>query len=212
MERMTKRQKEALETRAKLLDAARKIVCERGLAGTNVEEITASCGVAKGTFYTYFKRKEDIIYALCRESFAAIRDETLSSQSPFPERLTDYMVKFAAYIEQTSLKLCQEWIRNTAEPDFSGNKAGMEKLVFDIESMENVIKDGQARGEVKRNTSVKQMSTMLIHVLYGAMLCWATSNGKYDFTEQTRIFCRKYLGSTLKPYLVSQRKKLMTQN
>lgn len=207
MERMTKRQKEALETRAKLLDAARKIVCERGLAGTNVEEITASCGVAKGTFYTYFKRKEDIIYALCRESFAAIRDETLSSQSPFPERLTDYMVKFAAYIEQTSLKLCQEWIRNTAEPDFSGNKAGMEKLVFDIESMENVIKDGQARGEVKRNTPVKQMSTMLIHVLYGAMLCWATSNGKYDFTEQTRIFCRKYLGSTLKPYLVSQRKK-----
>ena len=207
MERMTKRQKEALETRAKLLDAARKIVCERGLAGTNVEEITASCGVAKGTFYTYFKRKEDIICALCRESFATIRDETISSQSPFPERLADYMVKFAAYIEQTSLKLTQEWIRNTAEPDFSGNTDGFDKLVFDIESMENVFKDGQARGEVKRNTPVKQISTMLIHELYGAMLCWATSNGKYGFTEQTHIFCRKYLGSILKPYLVSQRKK-----
>ena len=207
MEKMTKRQKEALETRAKLLDAARKIVCERGLAGTNVEEITASCGVAKGTFYTYFKRKEDIIYVLCRESFAAIRDETISSQSPFPERLADYMIRFAGYIEQTSLKLCQEWIRNTAEPDFSGNKDGFDKLVFDIESMENVFRDGQARGEVKRNTPVKQISTMLIHELYGAMLCWSTSNGKYGFAEQTRIFCRKYLGSILKPYLISERKK-----
>ena len=205
MEKMTKRQKEALETRAKLLDAARKIVCERGLAGTNVEEITASCGVAKGTFYTYFKRKEDVIYTLCRETFAIIRDETISSQSPFPERLADYMVRFAGYIEQSSLKLCQEWIRNTAEPDFSGNTDGFDKLVFDIESMENVFRDGQARGEVKKNTPVKQISTMLIHELYGAKLCWATSNGKYGFTEQTRIFCRKYLGIILKPHLVTKR-------
>ena len=207
MDKMTKRKNAALKTRAKLLNTARKIVRERGLAGTNVEEITASCGVAKGTFYTYFKRKEDIIYTLCRESFATIRDGAISSQGSFSERLADYLVKTAAYLEEASLKLCQEWIRNTAEPDFSDNKDGLDILTFDIESIENVFKDGQARGEVKRNTPVKQISAMLIQMLYGAMLCWATTNGKYGFKEQTQIFCRKFLGNILKPYLVSQRKR-----
>ena len=47
---MTNRQKAALETRKKLIEAAHQIVSERGLAGTQVEEITKLCGVSKGTF------------------------------------------------------------------------------------------------------------------------------------------------------------------
>ena len=43
-----------------------------------------------------------------------IRDAALASREPFPVRLTGYMVDFCAYIEKESLKLCQEWIRNTA--------------------------------------------------------------------------------------------------
>ena len=62
--KMTNRQLAALETKRKLLEAAKRIVCEKGLINTSVEEITKSCGVSNGTFYTYFKRKEDIVFAL----------------------------------------------------------------------------------------------------------------------------------------------------
>ena len=66
---MTNRQLAALETRKKLLEAAKKIVCEKGLINTSIEEITKACGVSNGTFYTYFKRKEDVIFALSREVY-----------------------------------------------------------------------------------------------------------------------------------------------
>ena len=42
-EKMTNRQRAALETKRRLLDAAKAIVCEKGLANTSVEEITKAC-------------------------------------------------------------------------------------------------------------------------------------------------------------------------
>ena len=198
---MTNRQKAALETRKKLIEAARQIVSERGLAGTQVEEITKLCGVSKGTFYTYFKRKEDVVYAICWGKFDEIRDAALSSREPFPTRMTGYMVDFCAYIEKESLKLCQEWIRNTADPDFAGNQFGSDKLQMDIAAVTALIEDGVRRGELKKDVPVELLSHTLVDVMYGEMLCWATSNGAFRFSEKTRDFCDKFLNGLLKPYL-----------
>ena len=63
---MNNRQLAALETKRKLMEAAQKLICEKGLNDTSVEQITETAGVSKGTFYTYFKKKEDIVLALSR--------------------------------------------------------------------------------------------------------------------------------------------------
>ena len=40
------RQLAAMETRKKLIEAAKKIISERGLVNTSIEEITKACGVS----------------------------------------------------------------------------------------------------------------------------------------------------------------------
>ena len=210
--RLTKRQKSALETQKKLLAAAREIVCERGFANVSVEEITQKSGVAKGTFYTYFKRKEDVICALCGEMFACIRDKAITADGGFLDRLTFYMEHFAAYIEECSLKLCQEWVRTTVEPEFSGNLDGTNKLEFDLESIRKVLVEGVRRGELKPDTPVEALAHTLTNVLYGAMLCWATSNGVYRFSLKVREFCDAFLEPMLRPYLRTPRAKGKTQS
>ncbi len=91
---MTNRQLAAARTKARLTETAKRLICEKGLDTLSVEEITEACGVAKGTFYTYFKRKEDIVYELSREVFG----EILAAAKHFPgnitERLRNYMVNF----------------------------------------------------------------------------------------------------------------------
>ena len=74
---MTNRQIAALETRKKLLEVSKKIICEKGLVNTSIGEITKACGVSNGTFYTYFKRKEDVLFELSREMFQEIFDKTM---------------------------------------------------------------------------------------------------------------------------------------
>jgi AcrR family transcriptional regulator len=51
-------------TRKKLLDAARREIGRRGFADSSVSSITAEAGVGQGTFYIYFRSKEDVLREL----------------------------------------------------------------------------------------------------------------------------------------------------
>ena len=58
-ERISKRQQRAAATADQLLAAAREVFETKGYAGTTVGAITKAANTAHGTFYLYFKNKED---------------------------------------------------------------------------------------------------------------------------------------------------------
>jgi AcrR family transcriptional regulator len=55
-----------LETRERILQAARQVFAERGFVEATIEDIVALCEVSRGTFYYYFKNKGDVFEALVR--------------------------------------------------------------------------------------------------------------------------------------------------
>jgi len=57
-------------TKEQLIAAAVEIFDERGFHKTRVSDIVAKAGVAQGTFYIYFKSKEDIFLTICLEFIA----------------------------------------------------------------------------------------------------------------------------------------------
>lgn len=198
---MTNRQLAAQETRKKLLEAAKKLICEKGLLNTSISEITQACGVANGTFYTYFKRKEDVVFALSREMFQEILEGALCFSGPMEARLTHFMTRFSGYIEKSGLRLCQEWVRNTVDPDLIENEDDKNKLARDLASLREVLALGVRRGELRADTPVELLARTLTDLLYGEMLCWDMSGGAYSFEERTREFCSAFLGGMLRPYL-----------
>ncbi len=200
-EKMTNRKLAALETKRKLLETAKVIIREKGLVNTSIEEITKACGVSNGTFYTYFKRKEDIVFALSHDMFREIYEEAQRHDGPFMERLTFYMVTFSGHIERDGLKLCQEWVRNTVDPDLVENPYDKEKLRMDNDSMKGMLQTGVARGELKADTPVDALADALTDVLYGEMLCWDMAGGAHSFEARTKTFCAMFLPAMMKPYL-----------
>ncbi|WP_372070536.1 TetR/AcrR family transcriptional regulator (plasmid) [Tistrella mobilis] len=58
------RTKPAEIRRDELMDAAESLFLRKGFAATSVGEIVAEADVAKGTFYLYFKTKDDVLDAL----------------------------------------------------------------------------------------------------------------------------------------------------
>ncbi len=199
--KMTNRQIAALETRRKLLKAAKKLVCEKGLVNTSIEEITKACGVSNGTFYTYFKRKEDVVFELSQEMYQEIYEEAQAHDGPFMERLIFYMVNFSGHIERDGLKLCQEWVRNTADPDLVEAPYNKDKLHVDIDSMKRIIEKGVERGELTNDTPVDALANALVDVIYGEMLCWDMSGGAYSFEKRTKEFCDLFLPAMIRPYI-----------
>ena len=51
------------ESKTKLLDAALKVIREKGYAATRVEDVCAAAGLTKGSFFYHFSTKEDLALA-----------------------------------------------------------------------------------------------------------------------------------------------------
>lgn len=56
----SKREANKIEKKKRLLDAAYKLFMEKGIQDTTVNNIVKEAGVAKGTYYLYFKDKAEI--------------------------------------------------------------------------------------------------------------------------------------------------------
>ena len=69
--RLTHRQRQALQTRRLIVDAATKLFLERGYGVTTMEAIAAEAGVAVSTVYAIFKNKR----AFLREIRSALLDQ-----------------------------------------------------------------------------------------------------------------------------------------
>jgi AcrR family transcriptional regulator len=55
------------QRRQQLIDAARDLFADKGYHATTVDDITRAAGVAKGTFYLYFREKREVYYQVIRE-------------------------------------------------------------------------------------------------------------------------------------------------
>ena len=62
--------------REEIIQAAKKLIIEKGYRKTSVEDITNEVGIAKGSFYTYFKSKDYLMETLLIEKLGS-RSETV---------------------------------------------------------------------------------------------------------------------------------------
>lgn len=73
-------------TRKRLLAAAEKEFGEQGFHGASIASITQRARVAQGTFYLYFRSKEELFSTLVRETGAALRREMRKAVEAAPDR------------------------------------------------------------------------------------------------------------------------------
>lgn len=73
--RLTRRQRQAIETRRRMLAAAREVFEQRGYQTASVALITRAADTAHGTFYLYFKNKDDAFVQVLADVLVEILDE-----------------------------------------------------------------------------------------------------------------------------------------
>ena len=94
------KKKKALK-RSNLFNAAYELFVTKGINNTAIDDIVKKAGVAKGTFYLYFKDKYDIVDKIILEKSAYIIEEafekTESRKEEFPNFI-DNIIFFIDYI------------------------------------------------------------------------------------------------------------------
>lgn len=135
--------------RAEIVSAATAAVAERGIAHTTVSDIVKAAGVAQGTFYLYFKSKDDVVVAVA-ERIGDVMVDGMERVVAVPDRSA--VDKFFALLDQLS--------DSTSDPDSSelieimhreGNHALHDRLAEQltprfVSIIERIIDQGLAEG------------------------------------------------------------------
>jgi AcrR family transcriptional regulator len=72
---MARISKAPAERRVELIEAAERLFSARGYDKTAVSDIVHELSIAQGTFYYYFKSKEDVLRAVIEHDLQTMRDE-----------------------------------------------------------------------------------------------------------------------------------------
>ena len=203
---MTKRQENALKTRKKLIDTAEDLLKANGFNALCVEDITKAAGVAKGTFYVYFKHKEDIVAEICRGYFKEIEDEISNmSGSDIIEKLSLYFDNFMKAVELYGINICREWIRGSIDPNTAPDNTDMSKWQYDVDMLKNILNNAIMNKELKKDKPVELLVHLIISQLYGMMTVWCMSDGAFEPKDWTKEFAQFQLNSILQKYLIQVR-------
>ncbi|MDF3413577.1 TetR/AcrR family transcriptional regulator [Sulfitobacter sp. M57] len=90
-------QKRSQATRAKLVEAARKVILSNGFGEMRVEDVVKEAGVAKGTFFAHFPDKDVLMDLLIGTDIAAHLQE--SEALPPPAGLEDLVNRLLPLME-----------------------------------------------------------------------------------------------------------------
>lgn len=196
---MGKRQEAALETKKKLLKATEELLKEKDMNDVNIEEITKRAGVAKGSFYTYFRNKEDAIACSALDKYDSVRQKALNEDEGVYENLCTYLKGSVKIIHKYSLQTAQGWMMSVTNP-VEGDCKGTSKYTFDFDNILSVLTKAVERKELKKDMPAEKVTGIIMNAYYGAVAVWCLSSGKEDLIKRMNEFCECGLKAIIDAY------------
>jgi AcrR family transcriptional regulator len=191
---LTRRKLQARETRKRILETALSLFREKGFDQVSIDEITSSAGVSKGSFYTYFQTKSDIIIEEFRRiDYFYEKKETAILNNPdaasrlvaFTRHQLDYIHKHMGYrtlsilyINQMSTFYDQKILSNRERPL--------------VRIVSKIIAEGQAAGQIRPGDPV-ELAEWMNRCMRGFFLDWAISKGAIDVRKDGMRFFSEFV-------------------
>lgn len=175
-----------------ILEAAVKIINEKGFHAATTKEIAREAGVAEGTIYNYFPSKKDILHQILIkivdqvilpsvvEPFDSV---LLQSKEKNPEEALRYILMDRILLLEQNLNLLRVGLTEFQHhPDL--RDISHEKLFFPMRrKVEQYLKDGIAAG-IFREFDVSVMASsflgMLLSLIFGRRIVMNDSESGFD--------------------------------
>ncbi len=173
---MSDTQSKAERTRQFIIEKTATIFNEKGYEGTSLNDLTKATGLTKGSIYGNFENKDEVALAVfdynLNKVTEYIRARLLATENAI-ERLLVYPAVYRNYLKIPFLhKGCP--ILNTATEADDTHPLLREKaanaLAFWKNAVENQVRRGIERGEIKADTNPAEIAVILISLIEGAFM------------------------------------------
>lgn len=163
-----------------LVQSAVRLFGEKGVDGPSVDEIVAETGVAKGTFYLYFKTKSDIVRAVIDSGLCELEQRVADAVANSPEQAPEALGRVAK-----AVMAFFDDHRSMIALLMTGQGMSSNQLSLDVQdelrkryrnttsgAYERIIRKGMLQGhfrEVDASRAANALSGMLAGLVYDAI-------------------------------------------
>jgi TetR/AcrR family fatty acid metabolism transcriptional regulator len=169
-----------------ILEGALQVFAEHGYHRSQVSRIAREAGVADGTIYLYFKRKEDILISLFRErlgqlveKFHASLDAEMNARDSLRKICEIHYTELAnnlplAYVTQIELRQSDLELRKEIGTAFKPY----------IKLIEGILEKGIREKLFRPDLDVKLVRLLLFGAMDEVVTSWLISGQKYSLIDQ----------------------------
>jgi AcrR family transcriptional regulator len=186
----TSRQLQADKTRTEIYNIAVSLMEKQGFANTTIQEISERAGVSIGTFYHYFRSKEDIFLDLFKkadEYFENTVAPKLAQAAAEGSPAEELIVLYFRYYAKFNLK---RGIGNISQLYNTKNKLFIKKGRYMQVLLSELISKGQEGRELSSDMSPDVAAANLFIASRGVIYDWCIHEGSYNLEQKMESYMR----------------------
>ncbi len=165
------REQKKEEKKERLLQESIKLFTQKGFEQTSVEDITNGAGVAKGTFYNFFNKKEDVLLYYLDKELVKSRYEIeckLNDASSIIDRLELLIFTYLKYIfrnKDFAKILVRERVCKI------GTGRNWNEMVL-LQAISNHLSEAKERGEIKESVDLDSLAELVFAIFTMYTIYW----------------------------------------
>jgi AcrR family transcriptional regulator len=142
-----KREQTKVQNRQAILDAAREVFGELGYEAATVRDIIRRTGLAAGTFYNYYRSKEEVFAALADDGarrFAPILKSLRGKGGPLETFVREAIVAYFEFMADEHVSWMARRPAGEMQPHIHGETPEMAAVFNEVkDAIENAINEGR---------------------------------------------------------------------
>ncbi len=186
---MTSRDYQAQQTKNRIYDAAILLMQTNGVKQTTIEGICKKAKVSVGSFYNYFKSKDDILYSIFESADRYFADVVVPDiyKLSGKEQLSRYFWHYGHYVSSRGLDFAKHLFFNSDNKAFIDQRRYMHTLLSII--LQQQIDEGILSVQMRTN----ELEEFLFIIARGIVNDWCLREGKHDLTLRMQVMMDKVL-------------------
>lgn len=174
-----RRQREKLERREAILDAAERVLAKRGLSTATMEEVAHEAELSKGALYLYFSSKDELFVGVARRALDDLEDQLgcVARQHDGSTGLDLVAALLKSYAQVAAeqgerFRAAMSWLGSDysvpeATPGFVEYRAGIQRL-FDLAV--RALARGQADDSIRSDLDALELAVELWAAALGVLI------------------------------------------
>jgi len=162
------------KTRARIIAEAASLFNRRGFEGGSLSELMEATGLEKGGIYRHFSSKEELAAEAFDYAWKVVLDTRMHDLDRIPNSVDKLKQFIANFIDRRPSVAGGCPLLNTAIDADDGNPVLRERARKGLhewrDRLSSIVDSGIKRGEIRRGVNAKEVATLIISSLEGALV------------------------------------------